>query len=134
MINLLAPLVGGIVNKFVDRIPDGNARAEAKEQLEQELVTAANSAMMAQIELNKAEAQHKSLFVAGWRPFIGWTCGAAILWTFLLQPMAQWCISMWGPPGTVLPALNTSYLMEMVLGMLGISSLRTVEKVKNVAR
>ena len=129
----LASLVGPIVNKFVDRIPDGNERARAKESLERELVEAANSAMLAQTEINAVEAQHKSIFVAGWRPFIGWVCGVGIAWSMVVQPVAQWAMLAWGA-GTELPTIDTSYLMELVTGMLGMSGLRTFEKMRGVAR
>ena len=129
----LASLVGPIVNKFVDRIPDGNERARAKESLERELVDAANSVMLAQTEINKAEAAHKSIFVAGWRPFIGWVCGVGIAWSMVVQPVAQWAMIAWGD-GTELRTIDTSYLMELVTAMLGMSGLRTFEKMKGVAR
>ena len=129
----LASLVGPIVNKFVDRIPNGNERARAKEALEKELVDAANSVMLAQTEINAAEAQHKSIFVAGWRPFIGWVCGVGIAWSMVVQPMAQWAMIAWGD-GTELPTIDTSYLMELVTAMLGMSGLRTFEKMRGVAR
>ncbi len=129
----LASLVGPIVNKFVDRIPDGNERARAKESLERELVEAANSAMLAQTEINAVEAQHKSIFVAGWRPFIGWVCGVGIAWSMVVQPVAQWAMIAWGD-GTELPTIDTSYLMELVTAMLGMSGLRTFEKMRGVAR
>ena len=129
----LASLVGPIVNKFVDRIPNGNERARAKEALEKELVDAANSVMLAQTEINAAEAQHKSIFVAGWRPFIGWTCGVGIGWSMVVQPIAQWSVIAWGD-GTELPTIDTSYLMELVTAMLGMSGLRTFEKMRGVAR
>ena len=129
----LASLVGPIVNKFVDRIPDGNERARAKESLERELVEAANSAMLAQTEINAVEAQHKSIFVAGWRPFIGWVCGVGIAWSMGVQPVAQWAMIAWGD-GTELPTIDTSYLMELVTAMLGMSGLRTFEKMRGVAR
>ena len=129
----LASLVGPIVNKFVDRIPDGNERARAKESLERELVEAANSAMLAQTESNAVEAQHKSIFVAGWRPFIGWVCGVGIAWSMVVQPVAQWAMIAWGD-GTELPTIDTSYLMELVTAMLGMSGLRTFEKMRGVAR
>ena len=129
----LASLVGPIVNKFVDRIPNGNERARAKEALEKELVDAANSVMLAQTEINAAEAQHKSIFVAGWRPFIGWVCGVGIAWSMVVQPVAQWAMIAWGD-GTELPTIDTSYLMELVTAMLGMSGLRTFEKMKGVAR
>ena len=129
----LASLVGPIVNKFVDRIPNGNERARAKEALEKELVDAANSVMLAQTEINAAEAQHKSIFVAGWRPFIGWVCGVGIAWSMVVQPVAQWAMIAWGD-GTELPTIDTSYLMELVTARLGMSGLRTFEKMKGVAR
>ncbi len=128
----LASLVGPIVNKFVDRIPNGNERARAKEALEKELVDAANSVMLAQTEINAVEAQHKSIFVAGWRPFIGWVCGVGIAWSMVVQPMAQWAMIAWGD-GTELPTIDTSYLMELVTAMLGMSGLRTFEKMRGVA-
>ena len=129
----LASLVGPIVNKFVDRIPDGNELARAKESLERELVDAANSVMLAQTEINKAEAAHKSIFVAGWRPFIGWVCGVGIAWSMVVQPVAQWAMIAWGD-GTELPTIDTSYLMELVTAMLGMSGLRTFEKLRGVSR
>ena len=129
----LASLVGPIVNKFVDRIPNGNERARAKEALEKELVDAANSVMLAQTEINAAEAQHKSIFVAGWRPFIVWVCGVGIAWSMVVQPVAQWAMIAWGD-GTELPTIDTSYLMELVTAMLGMSGLRTFEKMRGVAR
>ena len=129
----LASLVGPIVNKFVDRIHNGNERARAKEALEKELVDAANSVMLAQTEINAAEAQHKSIFVAGWRPFIGWVCGVGIAWSMVVQPVAQWAMIAWGD-GTELPTIDTSYLMELVTAMLGMSGLRTFEKMRGVAR
>ena len=129
----LASLVGPIVNKFVDRIPNGNERARAKEALEKELVDAANSIMLAQTEINKAEAAHKSIFVAGWRPFIGWVCGVGIAWSMVVQPVAQWAMIAWGD-GTELPTIDTSYLMELVTAMLGMSGLRTFEKLRGVSR
>ena len=129
----LASLVGPIVSKFVDRIPDGNARARAKESLERELVEAANSAMLAQTEINAVEAQHKSIFVAGWRPFIGGVCGVGIAWSMVVQPVAQWAMIAWGD-GTKLPTIDTSYLLELVTAMLGMSGLRTFEKMRGVAR
>ena len=129
----LANLVGPLVNQFVDRIPNGNERARAKEQLEQGLVDAANEVMLAQTRINEAEASHKSVFVAGWRPFIGWVCGAGICWSMVVSPIFQWAINMFGD-GSELPTVDTSYLMELVTAMLGMSGLRTFEKMKGVSR
>lgn len=129
----LASLVGPLVNSVVDRIPNGNERARAKEELEKGLVDAANQVMLAQTRINEAEASHKSIFVAGWRPFIGWVCGVGIAWSMVAQPVVQWAIIAWGD-GSDLPVIDTSYLMELVTAMLGMSGLRTFEKMKGVSR
>ena len=101
--------------------------------MEKGLVDAANQVMLAQTEINKAEASHASIFVAGWRPFIGWVCGVGIAWSMVAQPVVQWAIIAWGD-GSDLPVIDTSYLMELVTAMLGMSGLRTFEKMKGVSR
>lgn len=81
-----------------------------------------------QAAINQAEAGHRSLFVAGWRPFLGWVCGVGLAFPFLVNPVLQWVT---GDPGPVLPL---DALMELVLGMLGLGTLRTWEKVKGRAK
>jgi len=80
-----------------------------------------------QAEINRVEAGHRSLFVAGWRPFIGWVCGLGFLWAFLLHPLFEWIVAVRGlgisPPGIV-----TDNMMELVLALLGLGTLRSVEK------
>lgn len=86
-----------------------------------------------QISINKIEAAHESLFVAGWRPFIGWVCGFAIAYAFVLQPLIEWGIAIAGLEiGT--PKLNTDTLYQLVLAMLGMATLRTYEKKNQVSR
>lgn len=75
-----------------------------------------------QVELNKIEAQHRSIFVAGWRPFIGWVCGVGLSFTFIINPVIQWYS---GKPG---PSLPTDVMTELVLALLGLGALRTAEK------
>jgi hypothetical protein len=81
-----------------------------------------------QVELNKIEAAHQSIFVAGWRPFIGWVCGISLCFDFLINPIIQWIT---GKPG---PTLSTESLMELVIAMLGLGILRTYEKVKGITK
>ena len=76
-----------------------------------------------QVELNKLEAVHRSIFVAGWRPWIGWVCGLALANVFLVNPWLQWFT---GDPG---PALETDRIMELVIALLGLSTMRTIEKI-----
>jgi hypothetical protein len=85
------------------------------------------------MEVNKVEAAHHSIFVAGWRPFIGWTCGTALALDFLVRPLAQWVILI-SENVVILPTLDTSQLMPILMGMLGLGTLRTYEKLKGVAR
>ncbi len=130
---IIQPLMGS-VDKVLDRIiPDKNARKEAREQFEAEMLRGLNSVSEGQLEINKVEAAHKSIFVAGWRPFIGWVCGAGIAWSFLVQPLLAWGLALWKPEVT-LPALQTEGLYQLVMAMLGMGSLRTFEKIKGVSR
>lgn len=127
------PVLGPLIDKLVDRIPDPNERAKEKARLEADLLAAATAQQAQQAEINKVEAAHSSIFVAGWRPFIGWCCGAGIGWAFVGQPLATWALSAFNIVAEV-PQIQTDYLMELVLAMLGIGGLRTLEKFKGVAR
>ena len=89
---------------------------------------------LAQMEVNTAEAQHSSIFVAGWRPFVGWVAGIGFGFHVLILPAAEFMVAVaW--PDTVLPEVDTVLVLSILGGMLGIQkSLRTVEKTKGVAR
>ena len=77
---------------------------------------------IAQAEINKAEASHPSIFVAGWRPFIGWVCGLGIAMEFMVRPMVQWFRH------EELPVLDVTQLIALVIAMLGVAGYRTIEK------
>lgn len=123
-----------IGSKILDRvIPDKAAAEKAKLEL---LAAAQNqefSLALEQIKTNQEEAKHASIFVAGWRPFIGWTCGLGLFWNFLGYPLATWAVVVWHPAFTP-PALLSDNLMELTLAMLGMAGLRSWEKFKNVAK
>jgi hypothetical protein len=86
----------------------------------------ADRQMSAQIEVNKVEAAHKSLFVAGWRPAIGWICGFALLYSTIVSPI----LGIW----LEVPEVDTSLLTTVLMGMLGLGAMRTFEKTKGVSR
>lgn len=132
--NLLAPIVGPVIDKLVDRLPNPNERARAKEEMEREFMQAVNNSTELQARINLQEAKHKSVFVAGWRPFIGWICGIALAWAFLVQPVVVWAVAVWAPEVTGLPKIETEGLFTLVLAMLGMGTLRTFEKAKGVSR
>ena len=82
-----------------------------------------------QNEVNKIEAQHRSIFVAGWRPFIGWVCGLALLYNFILRDLIAWL-----SPSVMPPALQMDHLLTVLMGMLGLGGLRTYEKLKDKSK
>jgi len=130
----LVPALLPALSTLIDRlIPDKAEAEKARNQLEAQLVTAANAAAMAQVEVNKVEAAHSSVFVAGWRPSIGWVCAAGLAWTFVVAPVASWALMVLGIRAE-LPAIQFDHLFELVLAMLGIGGLRTFEKLRGVAR
>ncbi len=83
---------------------------------------------LAQIELNKIEAGHRSIFVAGWRPFIGWVCGFALAYNFVIRDLIAWVMVNTGATASLPPDLAMGELMTVLLGMLGLGAFRTVEK------
>lgn len=113
-----------VLNKF---IPDPEARAKAEAELRGALL----SWDQGQMEVNKAEAMHRTLFVAGWRPFVGWTCALAFAWNFIVERLLVAYMAYAGVD-FVLPAFDTTALLTILLGMLGLGGLRTYEKYKGL--
>ena len=89
-----------------------------------------NQLLEIQTKINEVEAKHRSVFVAGWRTFIGWVCGLALAYNFIIRDLFIWVID----PETVPPALQMEHLMTVLFGMLGLGGLRTYEKLKDKAR
>jgi len=89
---------------------------------------------IAQIEVNKTEAQSRNIFVAGWRPFVGWTCGIALAWHFVGLPVTLFMTSMFQVETPPLPEFEMESLMTVLLGMLGLGGLRTFEKTKGLTQ
>lgn len=115
-----------VLDKF---IPDPAAKAKAESELRESLLAWDAS----QNEVNKIEAGHASIFVSGWRPFIGWVCGAALLYTYILVPLATAGFAAAGHPLPKLPALDGN-LWELMFGMLGMAGWRTLDKIKGAAK
>lgn len=133
-------IIAGPVFKMLDKIiPDPQAKAQAQLQLIQlqqagefkELETDLALAQ-GQMETNKTEATNPSLLVSGWRPAIGWICGSGLAVQFLVSPLFTWGAALAGHP-IVFPQLDMGTLLTLLGGMLGLGSLRTVEKLKGVA-
>ena len=119
--------IADIVDRFVETEDERKAAEiiKARMMMQPSLV---------QTELNKIEAGHRSVFVAGWRPFIGWVCGAALLYNFVLRDLLAWLILNTGLEASLPPDLAMDELITILLGMLGLGAFRTVEKFGGKAR
>ena len=135
------------LSRLLDKIiPDETARDKAKLELlkaerEQdfEQLKMAFQADQAQIAVNAEEAKSSNLFVAGWRPFIGWVCGVAFAYHFIAQPLLAFLLVNLPPEigvgkNLVLPTFDMNNLYTVLGGILGLGSLRTVEKIKGVGK
>lgn len=129
--------IGG---KLIDRLwPDPATRDAAKLEMfkasqagELEEARQVFDLAKGQLAVNAAEAANQNVFTSGWRPFIGWTCGAAFAYKFILAPFAIFALAASGHPVAV-PPLDISDMMPILLGMLGLGAMRSYEKVKGVA-
>ena len=118
--------VSKILDKFI-------VDKDLKVKLEHEIKTEIQRANLAQIDVNKAEAQHRSIFVAGWRPFIGWICAVAMGYHFVLQPIIVFVLSANGV-NYDLPEFDMGSLMTIVMGILGLGGMRSWEKAKGITK
>ena len=87
-----------------------------------------------QSEINLMEAKHKSIFVAGWRPFIGWVCGVALAWNFIVADFVSWTAELVGAEFTPPDLMGTGELLALTTSLLGLGAARSWEKFKGVAR
>ena len=127
--SLIGP-VTGLLDKFIEDKDKKNALAHEiatmAERHAQELAKA-------QIEVNKTEAAHTSLFVAGWRPACGWVAVLGMAGNFLVIPVANFALAM-ASSTVIVPILDLTQMMPVLMGMLGLGAMRTMEKTKGVQR
>lgn len=140
----MTPLIGGLIEaglRVLDKVlPDPQAKAAAQLELirlqqagEFKELEADIQRSQMQADVNKVEAANSDPFTSRWRPFIGWVCGSALAYQFILAPILTWAAAMLAHPEIIAPALNTGDLLTILLGMLGLGGLRTAEKIKGVA-
>ena len=132
MLNLgsLVGPVSGLLDKFIE---DKDVKNKLAHDLSTMAERHAQELAKGQLEVNKVEAAHKSLFVAGWRPAIGWICGLGMASNFILIPMANFILALTGS-AVVVPLLDTGEMMPVLMGMLGLGAMRTYEKKQGVQR
>jgi hypothetical protein len=130
LVPTLLPILTDVVRRFLPE--DAQQRAEAEREIESALTNHLSKIDLAQLEVNRAEAGNRRLFVSGWRPFVGWTCGAALAYTYVVQPMIMFGLAQSGNLVQI-PTLEIGELMPLLMGLLGLGGLRTYEKVRRVA-
>jgi len=124
----LDPLTAGmdLASTIIGKIWPDKSAAEAAQ------LAAAVALVQSQMDVNKVEAAHPSVFVSGWRPAIGWICGAAFAWNWVGLPIAKMGLAIAGISLDLSPA-SMAEMMPVLLGMLGLSGLRSFEKSQGVA-
>ena len=128
--SLIAP-VTGLLDKFIE---DKDQKAALAHEIATMSQKHAQELSLAQIEVNKAEAQSGSLFKGGWRPAVGWVCAIAFLYHFLLKDIIMFVCAFAGVEVPDLPDFDMSTLLTVLGGMLGIGGLRTYEKQKGLTK
>ena len=126
MLNLLINPIANLLGKV---IPDKDERDKMAHEIATLAEKQAHDVVMAQIAVNEREAQHRSIFVAGWRPFVGWVCGVAFAAHFILFPSVQ-VIATYTGYDITLPHFDLTTLTTVLGGLLGLGGLRTYEKLK----
>jgi hypothetical protein len=112
--------IADIVDKFIETPDEKRAAEIVYRKLQQHPDDV-------QAEINKVEAGHRSLFVAGWRPAIGWICAMGLAWGWIIAPTLQFFY-----PGHEMPGIELGEAISLVMAMLGMGALRTYEKHENL--
>ena len=131
MLQALIGPVTGLLDKFIEDKDQKNALAHEISTMAEKH---AHEAAMQQILVNREEAKHRSIWVAGWRPFCGWVAGFAFAYHMVLVPILTFGIAWYGAGIPQLPAFDMDSLMTVLLGMLGLGGLRTYEKQKGLTK
>ena len=131
---MLGKLFGGDTIKAVGNvIDDMHFSGEEKEKLKLQMKEIDAKLQEKQLDINKAEASHRSVFVSGWRPFLGWVSGLSIGYVYLFQPILDMILQMFQVQVDWVQ-LDLGQLMPLVLGMLGLGGLRSFEKAKGLTK
>lgn len=131
MLQALIGPVTGILDKFIE---DKDQKAALAHEIATMSERHAQELAKGQLEINKAEAASGSVFKGGWRPFIGWVCGIAFAYHFVLQPLIVFGVTAAGVEIPDLPSFDMGSLMTVMMGMLGLGGLRSYEKKQGLTK
>lgn len=130
MLQALIGPVSGLLDKFIE---DKDAKNALAHEISTMAERHAQELAKGQLEVNKVEAAHKNMFVAGWRPAVGWVCVAGMAGNFIIIPMTNFGLAL-ANSTIAIPLIALSEMMPVLMGMLGLGAMRTVEKAKGVQR
>lgn len=119
--------IANVISKILDKIPDGDEKIKLQAQMQEELIQVLSDADKAQDDVNKQEAANPNLFVSGWRPAAGWVCVFALGLQYIIQPFFCWILTLL-QVSFIAPKLELGELITLLLGMLGMSGLRSLDK------
>lgn len=134
MFDLLGKLVDPVSDILDKVVEDKDQKARLAHEIATMAERHAQELARGQIEINKEEAKSRNIFIAGWRPFVGWTCGLALFWHFLGLPVTLFITGWFNLQHPPLPEFDMQSLMTVLLGMLGLGGMRTFEKFKGVTK
>ena len=130
IIPILDEVIGAVGKAADDLITSDEERAKIK----LDDYKAETERMSLQTEINKEEAKNASVFVAGWRPAVGWVCAFALFYSSLLEPLLRFAAQVWFGYAGTFPVIDTDLTLQVLFGILGLGAYRSFEKVKGVAR
>jgi len=130
MIDKLIGPVTGLLDKF---IPDADTKAKLAHEVATMAEEHAQEIAKGQMEINAVEAANSNVFVSGWRPFIGWTCGLGMFGNFITIPFSNFVLALFGVD-IVIPLVPLETMMPVLMGMLGLGAMRTYEKKSGVSK
>ena len=132
--SLITSLIGPVTGILDKVIQDKDQKAKLAHEIATMSDTHAQQALLAQLEINKAEAASGSLFKGGWRPCVGWICAIAFAYHFVLQPLIIFVLTVAGIEIPSLPEFQMNTLLTVLGGLLGIGGLRSYEKTKGLTK
>ena len=125
--------VSNVVSQLITRIlPDPAQAAAANLELTKMQMSGELAQITGQLDINKVEAASTSVFVSGWRPFVGWVCGLGLGYVAIVEPIARFIATMVGYTGNF-PVIDTTITMQVLMGMLGLAGMRSYDKKNGVA-
>ena len=134
MLDLIGKLVDPVSNILDKVVEDKDQKARIAHEIATMAERHAQELAKGQIDINKEEAKSRNIFIAGWRPFVGWTCGLALFWHFLGLPVTLFITGWFNLQHPPLPEFDMNSLMTVLLGMLGLGGMRSFEKFKGLTK